>query len=196
MSHPHTQPDDMPAVSDALAWIASHRIKSADSSDRHFIPRDALFSYFTTQRVQSILSALFGDKQQIQPRQIRNHLIGFAILLRIRAGQYIQTFANDPNLADTLLPLRHLPSLREDQLPATLNARLWAEFDKEQWQFCAYAFALDPADINIRIDDRFVLPFTDKEPLDDGFSSQVYKIKIHPHYICLQSSEAGTEVRL
>ncbi|KAK4894202.1 hypothetical protein LTR27_007570 [Elasticomyces elasticus] len=181
MSSLQLQPNDEPAIQDALQWLQANSIKSCASAtpqDHHtFIPEDAISTHFDYQCLKTIVEALRTGLGRDDCNKLAGDILKFkylrvfCILLCIDKAQHIRSLLKY-DLSDARFPVTQEP----DDFPQGVS---WTAFRKQQWRYFAYKLVQGMEKSISR--DR-VLPIVSRKPIGEGDETIVYKIELHPEY--------------
>ena len=188
-----TQPDNTNLdVQDLFNWLRKNQIFCTNDSsatlDPPFVPYSKLRDYLIAdQRTEKLLRAQFPDRghhwcSTLAPTIQADFLRVFTILICIGKGSYIESFLQHINLRDRKLPFLSATALSGPaNFPEDPNdPHFWNSFFSKQFTFCAHSLTYN--ENYVQLEDRFVLPITSKEKIDQGGSAILYKIQVHPEY--------------
>lgn len=180
------QPNHKPVVHDALKWLKNNGVDSHASTEpkdphstKRFVPSAALRNHFDYNRLTSILADLRPDLTRLNCQRIAGSIIRegyavvFCILLRINKAQHVQNFLRHDTLSDRCLPF---PGQRLDGFPDGVS---YEAFREKQWPFCPYQLF---ANMDKDIPSDLIIAIQARELLEQGDSTFVYRIKLHPDY--------------
>jgi hypothetical protein len=190
-----TQPTYREPVNEALQWLREHSVAtcvgSSASSSQRFVLRQAARRYFDYDRLIPILESVLPDEDDAGrvASLILNsngdpgdgYLFVFFILLRFHHAQDIESFLEEDTLSD-----KNLPYQNDAQFPHGVDFNTFCEY---QMPFCAPHFRPNTRKHFAR---NLILPIEEIEPIDDGTSAKLYRIKLHSEFDYLeQNIEVG-----
>lgn len=181
------QSDDNPVIQSFLQEFSKEpgnlwrigRSGAANDIKNKYISCKTLQQSLDISRVQELLDALFGDRDEHPPdagRVTKFFLRTFAILIRIGFGRMILYFIKQ-QLNDARLPYHSKPT----NFPSSSNQLdLFSEFYKEQWGFSAQLMEYD---MGYQLEQNTILPITNMEMIyAEGGSAMMYLIEIDEDY--------------
>ncbi|KAI9709970.1 MAG: hypothetical protein M1820_003048 [Bogoriella megaspora] len=175
-----------PAIQTFYHWRDEHcvvgvRAQSSahNEAPAYFLPPCELSTFFTVERVKQVLVALWQTRSHLIPVDANaiqeKYLTGFAILLSIGHGRYIETFVKHRTLGDRYLPFDAKPS----DFPSAADCDLFAIFKDAQWKFCAPRLTYQRL---THFKQEEILPIVAREKIGEGGSAVTWKIQLHPDY--------------
>ncbi|KAI4948051.1 hypothetical protein J4E91_006044 [Alternaria rosae] len=141
---------------------------------RPIVSIDGLRPYLTTERLRSLLLYV-GSPDGYEDIVRTRYLAVFSILLSINQGIYLPTFVQYDHMAD-----EGLPFLTCDAWPE-VSKTIFNEFYEAQWRFCPKRFMFGQLH-DTWLHKDIVVPLKEKEILDDGVDSIIFKIELFEEY--------------
>lgn len=151
-----------------------------------FVPVSALRDYFerdSRKNLWALLSRIFPTSNNASAPSADDilvtdgYMLGFATLVLIGAGQYIETFIQRDDLKDAKMPFTAARPRGWPNSPQRPD--LFQEFQKQQWVFCPAS--MDSKTKKVWEKER-ILPITSKEEIAVNSGADTFKITIHEDY--------------
>jgi len=179
------QRDHEPIIQNFRKWLrdnsASGTLGQTETVNTQFMPSQRLDTWLKeANNTRNLLRALWPepDDVPVQPKEIWGKCSkGFATLLLIGKGHFIQHFIKHDSLWDGQMPFNDCPS----NFPTTGDdPNFFKKFAECQWQFFPHTFLPDVIDIHLNL--TRILPIAHKELLAPGGFADTYKIQLHQAY--------------
>ena len=191
------QPDHEPIIQSFRQWFENNGVPGTvgqtETVNTTFMPRQRLDAWLKEgNNTSSLLQALWPDGAPVSKNEIWGKCSrGFAILLLIGKGHFIQHFVQHDSLWDNTLPFDTRPS----KFPtASDDPDFFARFAECQWQFFPYTFWLDAIDVELY--PKRILPIKNKKLFEKGGFADIYEVQLHQHYDKLTRTEDPTHVSI
>ena len=191
------QSDHDPIIQDFRKWIEDNGVPGTlgqtETVNASFMPFQRLDAWLRdANNTSSLLRVLWPDEAPVSKKEIWGKCSrGFAILLLIGKGRFIQHFVQHDDLWDSQMPFGTCPS----NFPtASDDPDFFKRFAEYQWQFYPFTFRADA--IDTQLSPERILPIKDKQLLEKGGFADIYKAQLHQFYDQLTLAEDPRHVSI